>query len=111
MDNKHLALVATNDKTFGRLLADMLEPAGFTVKLIKRGGSQGLSMNDYVLMVLDGDPINPIDNLQPAVVVISPTDPIAMYDGGADLVMNKPITTNVFMARIRSVLRRYGITL
>lgn len=108
---KHLALVATNDDRLGQLLAAMLTPVGFSVKLIRRGASKDLHLDDFDLLVLDGDPAYSISGLAPAVVVISPSDQIAMYDAGADLVINKPLVANIFLARIRSVLRRYGIRL
>ncbi len=110
-DNKYLAMVATNDDRLGQLIAAMLTPLGFNVRLIHRGESQGESMNDFALLIVDGDPIYPINDLSPAVIVISPSDQIAVYDDGADLVVNKPLEANIFLARIRSVLRRYGIKL
>ena len=44
-------------------------------------------------------------------VVISPDDPINAYDSGADLVIDKPLRTNVLLAKLRSVLRRYGVNI
>lgn len=111
IDNKYLAMVATNDDKLGQLIAAMLTPLGFNVRLIRPGGSQSEHINDFALLIVDGDPVYPIDNIEPAIVVISPTDQIAAYDDGADLVVNKPLEANVFLARIRSVLRRYGIRL
>lgn len=105
----HLALVATNDDKMAHLLHDMLSQVGFIVKTIKRSTSKNETINNYVLLVLDGDPINPIDGINPAVIVISPTDDVAAYDSGADLVLHKPLDANIFIARVRSILRRYGI--
>lgn len=110
-DNKYLALVSTNDDRLGQLIAAMLTPLGFNVRLIHRGESHGEHINDFALLILDGDPAYPIQDLEPAIVVISPSDQIAVYDDGADLVVNKPLEANIFLARIRSVLRRYGIRL
>lgn len=109
--NKYLAMVATNDDKLGQLIAAMLTPLGFMVRLIHPGDSRGEHINDFALLIVDGDPVYPIGNLEPAIVVISPSDQIAAYDDGADLVVNKPLEANVFLARIRSVLRRYGIRL
>lgn len=94
-----------------RLLDNMLSAAGFLVKTTKRGSSSPESLDDYVLLVLDGDPTRQLDSIAPAVVVISPRDAVASYDKGADMVVNKPLVANIFMARVRSVLRRYGIDL
>lgn len=66
---------------------------------------------DFTLFVLDGDPKINITDIDPAVVVISPTDAVKAYDDGADLVLSRPFATNVFMAKIRAVLRRYDISL
>lgn len=109
--DKYLALVSTNDDRLGQLIAAMLTPLGFNVRLIHRGESGGEHLNDFALLILDGDPIYSIGELDPAIVVISPSDQIAAYDEGADLVVNKPLEANIFLARIRSVLRRYGIKL
>lgn len=110
-EEKYKALVATSDDKLGQLIAAMLTPLGFNVRLINPGGSKSEYINDFALIVVDGDPVYPIDNLAPAIVVISPSDHIAAYDDGADLVVNKPLEANVFLARIRSVLRRYGVRL
>lgn len=110
-DSKFLALVATNDDKLGQLIAAMLTPLGFNVHLIRPGESRGKHINDFALLIIDGDPVYPINNIEPAIVVISPSNHIATYDDGADLVINKPLEANVFLARIRSVLRRYGIRL
>ena len=110
-EQKFKALVATNDDKLGQLIAAMLTPIGFNVRLIRPGGSDAMHINDFALLVVDGDPVYPIDNLAPAIVVISPSDHIAAYDDGADLVVNKPLEANIFLARIRSVLRRYGMRL
>lgn len=110
-ENKYLAMVSTNDDRLGQLIAAMLTPLGFNVRLIQRGESRGERINDFALLILDGDPVYPIADLAPAVVVISPSDQVAVYDEGADLVVNKPLEANIFLARIRSVLRRYGIRL
>ena len=108
---KYLALVATSDDKLGQLIAAMLTPLGFAVHLILPGDSHEEHINDFALLIVDGDPVYPIDGLEPAIVVISPSDHIAAYDDGADLVVNKPLAANVFLAKIRSVLRRYGIKL
>lgn len=111
IERKYKALVATSDDKLGQLIAAMLTPIGFNVRLVRPGGSKSEHINDFALIVVDGDPVYPIDNLAPAIVVISPSDQVAAYDDGADLVVNKPLEANVFLARIRSVLRRYGVRL
>lgn len=103
------ALLATNDKALPKLLSAMLAPAGFSVQSIPADCSGVPCPSDYVILVLDGDPQIPLEGLMTAVVVIAPSDPVAVYDKGADLVVDKPLVANVFMAKIRAVLRRYGI--
>lgn len=103
------ALLATTDKALPALLDAMLAPVGFTVQTIAPDKVGEMRHNDYVILMLDGDPHVAIDDIMPAVVVIAPSDPVAMYDEGADLVVPKPLVANVFMAKIRAVLRRYGV--
>lgn len=104
------ALVATNDKALPELLSAVLASAGFIVQTIPMDEAGTTKPNEFVILVLDGDPKFPFEGLSPAVVVISPSNPVAMYDRGADLVVDKPIVANVLMAKIRAVLRRYGIS-
>lgn len=106
---QRLALVSTDDEKLGQLLCALLAPIGFKVSLIRSGASRSLNIDDFSLLVIDGDPKWPIEGIAPAVVVISPSNPVTVYDAGADLVINKPLESNIFMARIRSILRRYGI--
>lgn len=103
------ALLATNDKALPRLLSTLLEPLGFTVQTIPMNAKGPAKPNDYVILMFDGDPEYTVADMMPAVVVIAPSDPVAMYDDGADLVVDKPLIANVFMAKIRAVLRRYGV--
>lgn len=104
-------LLATDDKALPKLLLAILGPAGFSLQTVSIAQSAKLNPNAYTLLVVDGDPLMPISNLKPAVVVIAPSDIVKMYDAGADLVLTRPLVANVFMAKIRAVLRRYGITL
>lgn len=107
--NPRRALLATADKDLPVLLDAMLAPVGFTVQTIAPDKLGDMHHNDYVILMLDGDPSVAIDEIMPAVVVIAPSDPVAAYDEGADLVVPKPLVANVFMAKIRAVLRRYGV--
>ena len=62
-NNKYLAMVSTNDDRLGQLIAAMLTPLGFSVSLIHRGESRGEQIDDFALLILDGDPVYPISDL------------------------------------------------
>jgi DNA-binding response OmpR family regulator len=74
----------------------------------------------YRLFVVDGDikPGNAIElsrdlrrqqsTVDAAIVLLSFDEAIDAYDAGVDMVMAKPVSINLFMARIRSILRRYN---
>ena len=79
------------------------------VTVIPVGGSSEVNVKEFDLLVIDGNPAYGIDNVKIPIVVIAPSDPVALYDHGADLVLGKPLAANTFMARIKSVLRRYDI--
>lgn len=103
------ALLATDDKELPRLLTAMLAPAGFSVQTVAARDCPKVDTREYVIVFYDGDLQKPVSGQNAAVVVISPTDAVAMYDAGADLVVERPFIANVLMAKVRSVLRRYGI--
>lgn len=88
----------------------MLAPTGFEVQTVPDCAERDLQGGDYVILLLDGDPKFCVDCGLPAVVVISPSNPVDAYDKGADLVVDKPLVANVLMAKIRAVLRRYGVS-
>lgn len=88
----------------------MLAPTGFEVQTVPCCKAKDLYGKGFVILVLDGDMQFSVDCGLPAVVVISPSDAVDAYDKGADLVVDKPLVANVLMAKIRAVLRRYGVT-
>lgn len=103
------ALLATDDNELPRLLTAMLAPAGFNVQTVATRDCRKVDPSEYVIIFCDGNLQFSVSEQAPAVVVISPTDAVAMYDAGADLVVERPLIANVLMAKVRSVLRRYGI--
>lgn len=105
------ALLATDDKALPKLLEAVLEPNGFDLQAVSLRGIKNIDPDDYAILVLDGDMQFIIDDGLPIVIVISPSDPIGAYDNGADLVVNKPLVANVLMAKIRAVMRRYGVAI
>ncbi len=67
-----------------------------------------LNEDDFKLLIIDGDITDRLTSDNTALVVISPSNNIAAYDLGADAVIDKPIVANIFLAKVRSILRRYG---
>lgn len=110
-EEKYRALVTSGDDQMAPLIAAILNPVGFDVCSVRPECSDTEFLNNFALIIVDGDPVYPIGNLAPAIVVISPSDQIAAYDDGADIVLKKPLEANVFLAHVRSVLRRYGVRL
>ncbi len=101
--------MATTDKSLPSLLSALLEPTGFEVQTIPACNAHDVQGKEFVILVLDGDLHFSVDCGLPAVVVISQSDAVDAYDKGADLVVDKPLVANVLMAKIRAVLRRYGV--
>ena len=108
MTNKLPALVATDDEALLQLLMALLGPIGLSVKGVSLKLMKRLPVHSYALIIIDGNvPVEFMPH-SGAMVVIDPSDDIESYDHGADLVMHKPLAANVLLARVRSVLRRYG---
>lgn len=109
---RYNALLASNDSALSELVSTILLSMGFEVTAVKsRALRSAIGKDDYEVMVIDGDLPGPVVGNGSAVVVISPSDHVTAYDNGADLVIDKPIITNVFSAKLHSVARRYGIEL
>ncbi len=117
------AVVATDDKRFGHLLAMTLRGVGVAVKETNAGEDIQAAGSDCRLFVIDGDlssgdAIGLIRTLRSqestcdsALVILAPRDEVDAYDAGVDMALPKPISMPLFMARIRSVMRRYRIIL
>ncbi len=105
------AIVATNDHSLPEVLSAILEPTGIELQRVPAGSMEPYDAAGYTLVMVDGDPQGEVGQGLPALVVISPDDPISAYDSGADLVVDKPLRTNVLLAKLRSVLRRYGVSI
>lgn len=105
------ALVATDDNALPVVLSAMLAPTGIEVQRVDAKSMEPYGDRDYTLILVDGDPRGQVRDGLPAMVVIAPSDPVGAYDSGADLVVEKPLRTNVLLAKLRSVLRRYGVTI
>lgn len=111
-DSKRRALLASDDPNLTILLPTLLAPTGYIVTSVARGTySKANDTTDYDLLIIDGDPKEDFDEGLPAVVSVAPDDTIAAYERGVDLVIAKPMRAKVFMAKIRAILRRYGIEL
>lgn len=107
---KYNALLATDDREMPRLIATIMVPAGFEMKAIgTKALDEEIHKDTYSIIIVDGNLPGPVSVNESAIVAISPDDPIATYDLGADLVIDKPLITNVFLAKVRAVLRRFGI--
>ncbi|MBD5187937.1 MAG: response regulator transcription factor [Bacteroides sp.] len=105
------ALVATDDHSLPAVLTAMLAPTGIEVQCVDSQSMQPYAESGYTVVMVDGNPLGEVGQGLPAMVVISPDDPINAYDSGADLVIDKPLRTNVLLAKLRSVLRRYGVNI
>ncbi|MCM1309482.1 MAG: hypothetical protein NC301_00465 [Bacteroides sp.] len=103
------ALLATDDSNLVVLLPTLMAPNGYQVTAVTRGSYRKSDVKDYDLLIIDGDPRVTFGDGLPAVVAVSPSDAVVAYDKGVDLVVNKPLVARVFMAKVRAVLRRYGI--
>ncbi len=105
------AIVATDDQSLPEVLSAILEPTGIELQSVPAESLEPYDSEDYTLIMVDGNPQGEVGQGLPALVVISPDDPIGAYDSGADLVVDKPLRTNVLLAKLRSVLRRYGVSI
>jgi len=101
--------VATDDDALPELLSALLAPNGFDVHPVKPDAAVKVYRDGYAIMVFDGDPQTDFAGGLPAIIVLSPADPVAAYDRGADIVVSKPWVANILMAKIKAVLRRYGV--
>jgi len=86
-----------------------MAPSGYVVTAVARGCYDKSAAHEYDILIIDGDPSHTFGNGLPAVVAVAPTDIVAAYDKGVDLVVPKPLRAKVFMAKISAILRRYGI--
>lgn len=114
------ALVATSDPKLLSLLSMALRQTGIEVQEFQTLSGIPENADTYRLFVVDGDikPGNAIElsrdlrrqqsTVDAAIVLLSFDEAIDAYDAGVDMVMAKPVSINLFMARIRSILRRYN---
>lgn len=114
------ALVATSDPKLLSLLSMALRQTGIEVQEFQTLSGIPENADTYRLFVVDGDikPGNAIklsrdlrrqqSTVDAAIVLLSFDEAIDAYDAGVDMVMAKPVSINLFMARIRSILRRYN---
>ena len=114
------ALVATSDPKLLSLLSMALRQTGIEVQKFQTLSGIPENADTYRLFVVDGDikPGNAIElsrdlrrqqsTVDAAIVLLSFDEAIDAYDAGVDMVMAKPVSINLFMARIRSILRRYN---
>ena len=114
------ALVATSDPQLLSLLSMALRQTGIEVQEFQTLSGIPENADTYRLFVVDGDikPGNAIElsrdlrrqqsTVDAAIVLLSFDEAIDAYDAGVDMVMAKPVSINLFMARIRSILRRYN---
>ena len=114
------ALVATSDPKLLSLLSMALRQTGIEVQEFQTLSGIPENADTYRLFVVDGDikPGNAIElsrdlrrqqsTVDAAIVLLSFDEAIVAYDAGVDMVMAKPVSINLFMARIRSILRRYN---
>lgn len=106
--------MATDDSSLSHLLSAILASACIDIKTCAlQDIHTALNENDsdFELLIVDGDVTEPLQSGYIALVVISPSDGVATYDLGADMVVYKPLSANIFLAKVRSILRRYGIAI
>ena len=113
------ALVATSDPKLLSLLSMALRQTGIEVQEFQTLSGIPENADTYRLFVVDGDikPGNAIElsrdlrrqqsTVDAAIVLLSFDEAIDAYDAGVDMVMAKPVSINLFMAR-SSILRRYN---
>ena len=103
----HFALIASNDRNLGRIIATTLRGLPLDVQIVASAELADVVLDNCALIVLDGEIPPQLPGFQGALIVFSPDNTLDSYDRGADLVVHRPIAPNVLAARIRSVLRRY----
>lgn len=103
------ALLVSSNKALPGILAAMLARVDFEIQLISMDEAQVLKPEDFTILIFDGDPTFQFTKFLPGVVVISPSDAAKTYDQGADVVLERPLASKVFVAKIRAMLRRYNI--
>lgn len=119
------AIVAVDDTRLSHLLSMTLREAGVAVWetsdyndiVSTTDGNCRLYMID--VDIKSGNAIELVRKLRDsdntfdsAMVILSCHDnEVDAYDAGADMVLSKPISVPLFMARIRSVMRRYKVIL
>lgn len=118
------AVIATDDSKLGHLLAMALREAGVAVKEAQSFDAINADDVQSKLFIIDDDLKVGGNSMKffrylrsqqmpekPALVLLSRSSSVAAYDAGVDVVLSKPVSVPLFMARIRSVLRRYQIIL
>ena len=107
------ALVATSDPKLLSLLSMALRQTGIEVQEFQTLSGIPENADTYRLFVVDGDikPGNAIElsrdlrrqqsTVDAAIVLLSFDEAIDAYDAGVDMVMAKPVSINLFMARIQ----------
>ncbi|MDE5899954.1 MAG: hypothetical protein K2H33_01195 [Muribaculaceae bacterium] len=116
------AVVASEDARFRRLIAMALREAGMAVKEMRIFDTLALECGRCRLFVVDCDPLTAdhaveilrlLRRSEPgndcAIVMLSHEESVAAYDAGVDMVLCKPVSVNMFMARVRSIMRRYQV--
>ncbi|MBE6305552.1 MAG: response regulator transcription factor [Bacteroidales bacterium] len=103
------ALLVSSNKALSGIISAMLVHVGFEVQLISSAEAKALKPEDFTILIFDGDPSDRFTEFHPGVIVIAPSDAIKMYEMGADLVIERPLSAKVFIAKIRAMLRRYNI--
>lgn len=108
-DSTYQALLASDDAEFPTVMRAILLSAGIRMHTVRKNElAYEAERQYYTLIVIDGDLPVAIHADETVVVAVSPADVVMAYDMGADLVINRPMVSNVFLAKVRSVLRRFG---
>lgn len=118
------AIVAVADSRLSSLLAYALREAGIAVRETNSYADITTQTDACRLYVIDadseaGDAITLLRVLRGQDVTTSSAmmlltghdNEIEAYDAGVDMVLSKPLSVPLFMARVRSVLRRYNVIL
>lgn len=116
------AVVASEDVRLRRLIATSLREVGVAVKEMRIFDALALECGRCRLFVVDCDPLtadHAVETLRHirqsesgndcAIVMLSHEESVDAYDAGVDMVLCKPVSVNMFMARVRSVMRRYKV--
>lgn len=118
------AVVASADRRLSHSLGTALREVGIAVKETMSPAEIPAEGGMCNLFIIDADtpsqpgPLELLKTLRSqastagaALVMLSRSDLVEAYDAGVDLVLSKPVSLTLFLARIRSVLRRYKIIL